>query len=290
MPDLTNAIWTTLGRLDPRSVVEIVIVACIVYGVLLLLRGTTAMALVRGIGALFLIGFALTTIFQLTTLSWLLRNSLPAMLVVIPILFQPELRRVLEQVGRGLRGVTGVTHGDGSSETVDAIARAARLLSERRYGALMVLERDTGLQEYIERGIRLDAHPSLELLVSIFYPNSPLHDGAIILRRGRIAAARCTMPLSENLAELHLGMRHRAGLGITERTDAVSVLVSEETGRISLATDGRLVALLDESELRAALHSLLGPHRLVTPGHDGWQLFEPERLEPAVRPGDRNGP
>lgn len=290
MPDLTTAIGTTLGRLDARSVVEIGIVACIIYGLLLLLRGTTAMALLRGIGALFLIGFALSTLFQLTMLGWLLRSSLPAMLVVVPILFQPELRRVLEQVGRGLRGFTAGSLGEGSIETTEAIARAARLLSERHYGALIVLERDTGLQEYIERGIALDAVPSPELLVSIFYPTSPLHDGAIVVRRGRVVAARCIMPFTENPHQPHLGMRHRAGIGISERTDAVVVLVSEETGRISLASDGRLVSLLDETELRFALLSLLGPRRLMTPDRDGWNLFQSERLEPSARPAKRNVP
>ncbi|MBI4497015.1 MAG: TIGR00159 family protein [Chloroflexi bacterium] len=289
MSELTTAIGTILGRLDPRSVVEIFIVACLIYGLLLLLRGTTAMALLRGIGALFLVGFGLSTVFQLPMLGWLLRSSLPAMLIVIPVLFQPELRRVLEQVGRGLRGFAAPSLAD-SVEVVEAIVRAARVLSERRYGALIVLERDTGLQEYSERGVPLDALSSSELLISMFAPSSPLHDGAIILRRGRVVAARCTLPLSENLMERRLGTRHRAGIGISERTDAVAVLVSEETGRISLAADGRLLSLLDETELRVALLSLLGPRRLVTPGGEGWDLFQPERMETPPQPAERKVP
>ena len=270
--------------------VEILIVTCIVYGVLLLLRGTTAMALLRGIGALFLLGFVLSTVFQLTMLGWLLRNSLPAMLVVIPVLFQPELRRVLEQVGRGLRGFTGVSPVGSSAEVIETLARGAQMLAERRCGALIVLERDTGLQEYIERGVALDALLSPDLLVSIFFPNSPLHDGAIIVRRGRVVAARCIMPLTENVLQPHLGMRHRAGVGISERTDAVVLLVSEETGRVTLASAGRLTAPLDGAGLRAGLFSLLGPKQPAPPARNGWAHIGGRRPDPAPQPAERNAP
>lgn len=174
MSELLQAIGTTAGRFDLRSFIDILIIAFIVYWLLLLLRRTTAMALLRGVLLVLLVAVVLSNALQLTVLGWLLRNSLPALLVAFPILFQPELRRALEQVGRGLRGWMPASSMDGA---LDRISRACLALSERRYGALIVLERDTGLQEYIEGGVQIDAAVSPEMLVGIFFPNSPLHDG-----------------------------------------------------------------------------------------------------------------
>lgn len=268
MAELQLVLLTILGQLDLRSLADIFIIAFIIYWVLLLLRGTTAMALLRGIVALLVFGWLLSSLFQLTMLGWLLRNSLPALLVAFPILFQPELRRVLEQVGRGMRGFAGSRATEGMVAAVEPIVRSCQTLTERRHGALMVLERDTGLQEYADAGIPLDALPTQELLVSLFVPNSPLHDGAIILRRGRIVAARCTLPLAESAAlpQYRMGMRHRAALGIAERTDAIAVVVSEETGRVSVAANGRLITPLEEHGLRSVLLGLLQSNQPVRPG------------------------
>lgn len=259
MAELRLALLTVLGQLDLRSLADILIIAFIIYWVLLLLRGTTAMAVVRGIVALLLLGWVLSSVFQLTMLGWLLRSSLPAMLIILPILFQPELRRVLERIGSGLRSFAGNKAADGMIEAAEQIVRACQTMSERRYGALIVLERDTGLQDIADTGIPVDALPTAELLVGMFFPNSPLHDGALIVRRGRVVAARCTLPLSETarLPQLRMGMRHRAALGIAERTDAVAVVVSEETGRVSVAANGRLITPLEEHSLRSVLLGLL---------------------------------
>ena len=248
---------TTLSRLDARSVLDVLIIALIFYGLLVLLRGTSAMSLVRGIIILLLLGFILSNVFQLTMLNWLLRNSLTALLIGIPILFQPELRRALERIGR--TGFRALATESSLGKTINTIADVSSRLSERRYGALMVLERETGLQDFIDTGVMLDAVPSAELLMGLFYPNSPLHDGAVVLRAERILAAGCVLPLSDNsLPGSQLGTRHRAALGITERTDAISVVVSEETGAISVATNGRMVSRLDEQRLRRILGALCG--------------------------------
>jgi len=203
---------TTLSRLDARSVLDVLIIALIFYGLLVLLRGTSAMSLVRGIIILLLLGFILSNVFQLTMLNWLLRNSLTALLIGIPILFQPELRRALERIGR--TGFRALATESSLGKTINTIADVSSRLSERRYGALMVLERETGLQDFIDTGVMLDAVPSAELLMGLFYPNSPLHDGAVVLRAERILAAGCVLPLSDNsLPGSQLGTRHRAALG-----------------------------------------------------------------------------
>lgn len=265
MSELLQAIGTTAGRFDLRSFIDILIIAFIVYWLLLMLRRTTAMALLRGVLLVLLVAVILSNALQLTVLGWLLRNSLPALLVAIPILFQPELRRALEQVGRGLRGWMPNASVNG---TLDQISRACLALSERRYGALIVLERETGLQEYIEGGVQIDAAVSPELLVGLFFPKSPLHDGAVIVRADRIVAARCFLPLSENLRSDHrLGTRHRAALGISECTDAISLVISEETGNVSVATSGRMIGRLDEARLRGVLAALYAaPRRLPFAG------------------------
>ncbi len=260
MAGFLEAVLSTLSRLDPRSVIDILIVAVIVYWILLLIQGTTAVALVRGMVTLILLAALLGNVFDLVVLTWVLRNSIPAFLVSLPILFQPELRRALERLGRTSRfvGRTGA-----SNETVRAleqIAVACRRFSDRKWGALIVLERDTGLGEYSDTGVEIDGLVSVDFLMSIFLPNSQLHDGAIIIRGDRVVAAGCLLPLTETLlSDQHIGTRHRAGVGITERTDAISVIVSEETGTISLANNGRFVRNLDESKLKKILPALLQP-------------------------------
>lgn len=250
MPDFSTAFTSIVSHLDLRSIVDIIIVAALLFWLLLALRGTTAIPLLRGIAIVYGLGFLGSTLFQLTMVSWLLRNSLPAMLVAVPILFQPELRRVLEQMGRG-KGFWRPSIGSQSAlATVEAVAQAAKLLSQRGQGALIVLERETGLQEYIDQGVPLDAILSPDLLAGLFHPASPFHDGAAVVRRGRIAATRCVMPLSENLEDsLGQGLRHRAARGISERTDAIALAVSEERGTISIAVNGRLLTLLDGDHL-----------------------------------------
>ena len=255
MAGFIERVEDALGQFQPTSIIDIFIIAAIVYTALLLARGTTAVNLMRGIVLLLAVAFLLVRLFELTVLEWLVRNSFPALLIAIPIIFQPEIRRFLERVGR--TGLLGRALLPGYESVLDAIVETAERFSERRRGALIVLERETGLEDYAGSGVRLDAVPSVELLEGIFYPNSPMHDGAVILRGDRVLAAGCTLPLSERQDRRYPGTRHRAALGISERTDAVSVVVSEETGVISVATSGRMISRLDGARLRAILRSLL---------------------------------
>jgi len=181
---------------------------------------------------------------------------LAGLVIAIAIVFQREIRRALERVGRtGLRSVLGQQE---QRHAVDRVIRAAMRLARQGHGALIVLERETGLQDVIDTGIRLNAEISVELLASIFVPNTPLHDGAVVVRRDTMVAAGCTLPLSEAPLPSDYGMRHRAALGITESTDAVVVVVSEEHGEVSLTSNGRMVLELDEARLGRQLHRLLG--------------------------------
>ena len=259
MEELLDSVRENLGRLDARSIIDILLIAAFIYWVLLLIRGTTAMSVLRGAAIVLIGAFVLARVFDLTVLSFILRNSLIGLFIAIPIIFQPELRRALERVGRtGGRAWLGRSSYDAIDNMIDAVTRAAANLSQQRHGALLVVERETGLEDYIDTGVRVDAAPSAELLEGIFFPNSPLHDGAVILRENRVVAAACTLPLAEDTRRGQMGTRHRAALGITERTDAVSVVVSEETGQICVASNGRMLRRLDEGRLRATLASLVG--------------------------------
>jgi len=209
----------------------------------------------------------------LTVVNWLLRNSLPALLVAIPIIFQPELRRILEQLGRTStiiqRPLTalGTTQSHNPLRTIEQLCEATVRLSERSYGGLIAIERQTGLNDFIVRGEPVDAQVSASLLLNIFFPNAPLHDGAVIIRGDRLVAAGCFLPLSDNTisADRHVGTRHRAAVGLSEQTDAVIVVVSEESGIVSVARAGRLsVPIDDEERLRRVLAACIRPTRRRT--------------------------
>jgi diadenylate cyclase len=280
MEQLVQIALATLARLDVWSVLDIIIVAAIIYGVLSLFRGTTALTVLYGIVFLMAAVIVVGALPQLAVLNWLLRNALPFLTLALLIMFQPELRRAMERIGRVrelLYPAIGYQGAQGLPRTIEEVAKACRWLSERRYGALIVLERNTGLQEYAESGVLIDGLVSMECLLTVFFPNSPLHDGAVIIRGDRIAAAGCLLPLSGNTADYQLGTRHRAALGVTEATDAISVVVSEETGVISLANNGRLVRNLDENKVKRVLSILLR-----SPGYEN--LFPWPR-----RPGESGG-
>lgn len=244
---------------NPANLLDLAAVTLIFYWLLSVFRGTRATMLVRGVVILWLTTALLSTFFQLTTLTWLIRNSGIALLVGIPIIFQPELRRALEQLGRtGARLTRPRRRPADLVSTIDAIVAACAQLSRQHTGALIVLERQTGLQEYADRGVPLDAEVTSQLITTIFYPNSPLHDAAIIVRGTRIVAASAVLPLSDQvLGGQHYGTRHRAALGISEHSDAVAVVVSEEKGTIGVATNGRLVGNLQPLRLRTVLAGLL---------------------------------
>ncbi|WP_298818458.1 diadenylate cyclase CdaA [Chloroflexus sp.] len=258
-------LWARLNPLtSPFALIDILIVAAFFYWLLGIVRGTRAVQLLRGVGILLAIAFLMPSIAsdRLTLLNWLVVNVIsPALIVAIPVLFQPELRRALESLGRSSdlfgRPFGGVNRSE-LLETINVISRAAAQMSQQGVGALMVIERRTQLQEFADRGVIIDSRISVPLLLNIFYPNSPLHDMAVIIRGNRILAANVVLPLSEDISgPRRYGTRHRAAKGITEQTDALAVVVSEETGAISLVSDGRLVSYLTESRLRAMLADLM---------------------------------
>jgi len=238
------------------DVVDIFATALLVYYLLLLVRGTRAVPIMLGIAVLAGL-LALANVFHLLLLATILQFALVGTAVTLPIVFQPELRRLLEQLGRGgmIARREGSEEAQTLEETVATLAAAAAVLSHNRIGALVAIEGATGLREFVESGTRLDARLSVELLLAIFTPRSPLHDGAAIVKDNQVEAAGCFLPLSENVVnESHLGTRHRAAIGLSEQTDAVVLVISEQTGAISVARLGKLSRELgDEAGLRAVL-------------------------------------
>ncbi len=253
------------SRLDWINFLDILLVALVFYSLLLLIQGTQAVQLLRGLIILALLAVLVTSIFQLTAFKWLVKNSIPALLVSIPVIFQPELRRALERLGRTSFLLAPFSQEKIVTQVITHISRASQRLSERRHGALIVLERETGLREYVDTGIRLNAELSSDLLLTIFFPNTALHDGAVIVRGNRIVAAACVLPLTEGpLPDRHLGIRHRAAVGITEQSDAVVIVVSEESGIISIAHNGRIIRRMDEKKLRAVLQAFYRPQFITS--------------------------
>jgi len=242
--------------LGVSDLVDIVATALLVYYLLVLIRGTRAVPIILGIAVL--VGlFVLANTFHLLVLATILQFALLGTAVTLPIVFQPELRRFLEQLGRGglLARPEAIDDVQQLEDAIATLAQAAIILSRQRTGALIAIEGATGLREFVESGTRLDARLSLELLLSLFVPNSPLHDGAAIVKGTVIEAAGCLLPLSENVVtESHLGTRHRAAIGLSEQTDAVVLVISEQTGAISVARTGKLSRELDdEARLRSVL-------------------------------------
>ncbi len=259
-------LWA-LQTLDLRAVVDILIMALAFFGVSYLLRGTQAIILLRGLVILFITLALVSSVLELQGLRWLLNNLVNVLIIAIPIVFQPELRRALERLGRG--SLLGSKQAPQSirAKIIDEVCQAAVRLSERRHGALIVLQRESELSEYIRSGIPVDAQVTYQLLLTIFWPKTELHDGAAIIdRRGVIAAAAAVLPLtaSRNLPSPKMGTRHRAALGISEVSDALCVVVSEETGRISITNGGRMVQRLDVERLRTILNAFYGAESKLT--------------------------
>ena len=257
---MPNLGWLLSQLRNPRNVIDILVVAIVIYWLLWVAQGTRATQLIRGVVTLLALVFIVGTVFQLTALNWVLETAAPVLLFALPVIFQPEIRRALEQLGQTrswlpqLRPRTD----EATGRVVDELVKAATQLARHRYGALIVLERETGLQDYVERGVPIDGLLTRQLLINLFYPNSPLHDGAAVVRDGRIVAASVVLPLSDNTAATsQLGTRHRAALGISEQSDAIAVVVSEETGQIAVAENGRLIRNLDAERLDAELRTLL---------------------------------
>ncbi len=256
------------------DLIDIGIVAVLLYYVLLWLQGTRAVSLVRGLVLLLLIYIA-GRLLNLYTINWLFDKFAAAIAVMLVILFQPELRRTLERFGRGrFLGVLGFTPVTRGALYVRHIVRSAEQLSNMRAGALIVIERLSGMTEYLESGVKLDALLSSELLLTIFDPSSPLHDGAVIVQGDRITAASCLLPISESRSlDKRLGTRHRAAVGVSEVTDALVVVVSEETGMISVAENGELTRDLTQDQLEEKLYSLYKVERSRSEAFP-WKLWK----------------
>ncbi len=246
-------------RLTPLALLDIVVVAVIFFWLLTVARGTRAMPLLRGIAILLGMIAVLSITLKLTALSRLLEIAFPALVIAVPVIFQPELRRALEQLGqtRTWLNLPFAHTEEDVDKAIDEIVRAVVQLARQRIGALIVIERETGLQEYADRGVPEDAILTRQTLIQTFTPNTPLHDGAVIVRNNRILAAACVLPLTEAPIGGTLGTRHRAAVGVSEVSDAIAIVVSEESGQIAMAIGGRLVRDLTHEKLKGSLRALL---------------------------------
>jgi uncharacterized protein (TIGR00159 family) len=273
---MTNPGWLFERLLDLRAILDITVVAFVIYWLLWVVQGTRALSLIRGIVTLFLLLYLLGDGLNLTTLNRILSVIWPALIVAIPVIFQPELRRAFEQLGHAgawIRSPFPVQDEQTLETTIDEIVRAAHQLSRLRYGALVIIERETGLQDFVSKGVALNADISRQLLINIFFPNSPLHDAAVVIGNNRILAASVVLPLTDNIsASSQLGTRHRAAIGITEESDALAVVVSEETGQMSVAHSGRLIRNLDQDRLRRVLRTLMRIDRAAPAGSENGRL------------------
>ncbi len=251
------------------SIIDILLVTLVFFLILILIRGTRAVQLLRGVILIVLLILLLTSIVQLPAFGWLIEKAIPALLLAFPIIFQPELRRAFERLGQAGSLFRGFREEPAAFITI--IVQACQRLSERRHGALIVMERETGLQEYVDTGTPVDAMLSRQLLETIFFPKTEMHDGAVLMRDARVLAAACVMPLSAakmHGSERHLGLRHRAALGISEVSDAIAIVVSEETGQIAVAHNGRMIRRLDTARLETILRAFYQPR--FRSGWLGW--------------------
>lgn len=254
-------LWGSLA-----DIVDILLVWYVIYKIINLIKGTKAVQLLKGIFVILLVKI-ISDYLGFNTLSWIMGNVITWGFLAIIIIFQPELRRALEQLGRGkFFSRSGTQEEDESEKFIEAIVKATDYMAKRRIGALISIERETGMSDYIETGIALDSKISSELLINIFIPNTPLHDGAVIIQKNLVAAAACYLPLSESpFISKELGTRHRAALGISEVTDSVTVIVSEETGNISLTKNGELHRGLTLDAFKSLLENELVTRNKVKP-------------------------
>jgi diadenylate cyclase len=265
--EFLNNIFFIFQRISWLSILDILLVTLIFFGLLYSLRDTQAMALLRGMILLVVVIILLTSLVELPAFSWVAQNSLPALLLSVPVIFAPEIRRTLERLGRaGTAWPVTIKPADVTlGQTIHAVVSAAARLSARQHGALIILQRMDNLDEYIQTGVQMNARVTPEILLQIFYPNTPLHDGGVIIVGAQVAAAACVMPLSASgilnrSPERQMGLRHRAALGTSEASDAITVVVSEETGSISIAHAGRMLRRLDPERLENILTAFFRPH------------------------------
>lgn len=247
-----------ISTIKPSDVLEVLFVAIILYKLYMMIAGTRAITLVKGILVLFAANFLCSTLLNLPLLSWIFEKLMTWVFLALPIVFQPELRRTLERLGQGR--FLFEEHGgsfldeEEAQKVITELVKAAKSLSATKTGALMVIERRMGLNDIGDTGIKMDAIITAELLLNVFFVNTPLHDGAAIIRGKRLFSAGCLLPLTEKAGlSKELGTRHRAAIGMSEQCDALILVVSEETGTISVAENGRLMRHLDEETLAATI-------------------------------------
>lgn len=242
------------------DLLDILLVAFIIYRIILLIKGTRAVQMLVGLAVLLII-YVASQVGGLYTLNWILNNFLSSIILVIVVIFQHDIRRALIHVGRN-PFFADLSFREGT-QVIDELCRGCAVISQNRLGALIVIERETGINDFLEVGVELDAKPSSELIHAIFINTSPIHDGAVIIQRGRVTRAGCFLPLTQNPdVSPRLGTRHRAALGLTEQVDAVVIVVSEETGKISVAVGGKITRDLEVTTLKKVLNRLLEPRRL----------------------------
>lgn len=253
-----------ITRIKIWDIADIILVTVVLYKAILMIRDTRAVQLVKGL-VILLLATIISDNLQLRASNWLLTQTMTVGLLAIPIVFQAEFRRALEQIGRGhIFKPSTPLDTEEVMKLLTELSKSVEILTKNRTGALLIIERETGLREFMETGVPIDGVVTSQLLINVFIPKTPLHDGAVMIRGKRIVAAACYLPLSENPdLDQELGTRHRAGIGITEQSDALSIIVSEETGGISLAQDGKLTRYLDAKMLKELLTQILlpKPHR-----------------------------
>jgi diadenylate cyclase len=273
MSNLLSELALLFQRITWLSLLDILLVTVIFYSILVTLRDTQAMVLLRGTLFLIIIVGLITSIFKLPALSWLIRTAMPALIFTIPVIFTPEIRRALEKLGHARFGrilfLRSLLSNEAADAMIKAVVSACMRLANHHYGALIVLQRQDKLNEYINTGVRMDARITAELLLQVFYPNTPLHDGAAVVVGDRLQAAGCVMPLSGSKAlnqspERESGLRHRAALGIAEISDAIALVVSEETGTISMASRGRLLKRISAAKLENYLKAFYNQSSMLS--------------------------
>jgi len=246
-----------IGQLRWQDAVDVGIIAFLVYRLLQIVRGSRAMQMIVGL-AVILVAYVSSRVLGLFTLNWILDNFLASIILVVIVIFQSDIRRALTQVGTAPLFGTAERVVQRREDIIEEIVQAAAALAGKKVGGLIAMEREVGLNEYMEIGTRLDARVSRELVESVFLPHSPIHDGALVIQKGRISAARCLLPLSANPnLKKTWGTRHRAAIGVTEETDAVAVLISEQEGTVALVVGGTVTENIAGARLRAALHELV---------------------------------
>jgi diadenylate cyclase len=290
--DFLNELIFIFQRFTWQSALDIFLVTLVFFSILLLLRDTQAMVLLRGVLLLVVALSLLTSLVDLPAFGWLIQTMVPTLVIAIPVIFAPEIRRGLERLGRAGAGQPvfwqrTIAPRETMQPTIQAVVSAGARLSARQHGALIILQRTEGLREYTRTGVQLNAQVTPELLLQIFYPNTPLHDGAAIISGREVLAASCVMPLSSSgilnrSPERQMGLRHRAALGTSEVTDAIAVVVSEETGSISIAHGGRMIRRLDSERLENILMAFYQP---VTPPRSPLEIFRrPGKEQEDTRP------